>query len=227
MASPKNAMSIVVFAIVGICIAMAIVMLWPTHNCSSTAEGFADVLNSNGTTQCPTGTKSYTDKTGAINCCSGTINGNTCEGSVRCTFSGSLTNKYPLCGRARRRKYTGDINPFVTQIVDSQPQSIVIFTMYILPVMKDILPWLKSLVPNQLSDAGYKKYASLVDEEVAWTNDLRNDSSITSEQETKIYIQEEIMYILNRIIDIFQREPIASNKDLIQKELQSKLCKKL
>ena len=220
-------MSIVVFAIVGICIAMAIVKFWPTYDCGSTPEGFADVLTSNGTTQCPTGTKSYTDKTGAINCCSGTVNGNTCEGTVKCTFSGSLTNKYPLCGRGRRRKFTGDIYPFVKQLVDYQPQSIVIFTMYILPVMKDILPWFKSLVPTHLSDAGYKKYAALVDEEEQWTNDLRNDSTITGEEEIKLYVQEEIMYILNKMIDIFQREPIASNKDLIQKEFQKQVCKKL
>ena len=97
MAPPQNASIIVVFAIVGICIAMAIVKFWPSYGCDVTTEGFEDSIRSNGMTSCPTGTNSYTDKTGAINCCSGTVNGNTCEGTVKCTFSGSLANKYPLC----------------------------------------------------------------------------------------------------------------------------------
>jgi hypothetical protein len=102
MAPPQNASVIVVFAIVGICIAMAIVKFWTRYECAATrgvieTEGFADVMGSSQMTSCPVGSKSFTDITGAINCCSGTINGNTCEGTVKCTFSGSLANKYPIC----------------------------------------------------------------------------------------------------------------------------------
>jgi hypothetical protein len=47
--------------------------------------------------KCPKKSKSFIDKDGNLNCCSGTVNGNTCEGTVLCTFSGSASSKYPIC----------------------------------------------------------------------------------------------------------------------------------
>jgi hypothetical protein len=235
MAPPNNASVIVVFAIVGICIAMAIVKFWTRYECAATrgvieTEGFVDSKNSNITASCPRGSNTYTDPTGAINCCSGTVNGNTCEGTVKCTFSGSLANKYPLCGKGRRRKYTGEINPIVKQIVEAYPPSIQLITTQILPIMNQLKPQLKQLVPSQLSDATYKKYVALIEEEEAWTKDITNDMRngiLTSKEEINMYIEEEIMYIFNSVLGIFQGQPIASNNALIQKQFQSQMCKNL
>lgn len=45
--------------------------------------------------KCPVGTRSFTDKSGNINCCKGQVNGNVCEGTTVCTFS--ETSQYKLC----------------------------------------------------------------------------------------------------------------------------------
>lgn len=227
MPAAKNAINIIVYAIVGICIAMVAVKFWPNSECDkSKNEGFAGSIESSGLSSCPSGTKSYSDQTGAINCCAGVVNGNTCEGTVKCTFSGSLTSKYPLCGTTRRRKYTGEINPFVVQLFGANPE---LFQTNLLPFMTNMLTRLKSMIPSQLSEAAYKKYNALVDEEVAWNKELRSDISTkaVTPQEANIYTQEEVMYILNSVIGIFQGQPIASNQSLIQKEFQSQVCKKV
>ena len=46
--------------------------------------------------KCPVGTKSYTDRTGNLNCCKGQVSGNTCEGKIECSFSSNSLN-VPFC----------------------------------------------------------------------------------------------------------------------------------
>jgi hypothetical protein len=53
-------------------------------------EGFEDMTGR--LTACPTGTTSYTTVKGDINCCSGDVNGNNCNGKVLCTMSAPSKN---------------------------------------------------------------------------------------------------------------------------------------
>jgi hypothetical protein len=94
----NEAVKIVLFGVIGVILAMMIVIFIP-KDCRvlKVEEGFQDssyIINS-----CPLGTKSYTDKTGNLNCCAGEVNGSVCEGRVECTFSPSANSnsKYPLC----------------------------------------------------------------------------------------------------------------------------------
>lgn len=86
--------SLIVFAILGIVIAMAIVIF--TNKCCTVKikEGFNDTIPA--LTSCPSGTKTFYDKESNISCCNGTVNGNTCEGTVVCSFS-STSKLYPSC----------------------------------------------------------------------------------------------------------------------------------
>jgi len=87
--------SLIVFAILGIVIAMAIVIF--SNNCCTVKikEGFNDTIPA--LTSCPSNTKTFYDKESNISCCNGTVNGNTCEGTIVCSFSSSTSKSYPSC----------------------------------------------------------------------------------------------------------------------------------
>jgi hypothetical protein len=87
---------LVTFGILGVIIAMMIVTFMP-KNCDITRmEGFQG-SPAMGTTSCPKGTRAYTDKLGNLNCCAGEVTGNVCEGTVKCTFSSSMSATVPIC----------------------------------------------------------------------------------------------------------------------------------
>ena len=86
---------IIVFAIAGIIIAMAMVLFIKKCCMISVKEGFYSSPAHNYTS-CPRGSKSYYDKNSNLMCCNGTVNGNECEGSVLCTFSIN-TKTIPSC----------------------------------------------------------------------------------------------------------------------------------
>ena len=84
-----NAWSIVLFGVIGILLAMAIVVFIPkTCTVARVEEGFQVKVSK----KCPTGTKSYVDRNGNINCCRGAISGYTCEGKIECSFSSNSSN---------------------------------------------------------------------------------------------------------------------------------------
>lgn len=89
-------MQVVVYGLIGLTLAMLVVTMYPTQCTVSRVEGF-QTQQSVGTTSCPPGTRTFTDKKGNISCCAGTVNGNTCEGTVRCTFSASMGGRIPMC----------------------------------------------------------------------------------------------------------------------------------
>jgi hypothetical protein len=45
----------------------------------------------NSIRKCPSGSKSFIDKQGNLNCCSGSLSGNICDGKTICTFGNSTT----------------------------------------------------------------------------------------------------------------------------------------
>lgn len=77
------------FGIIGVLIAMAIVTFMPKA-CPVVAieEGFQVKV----TKKCPTGTKSYIDRNGNINCCKGDVSGTSCDGKIECSFSSNSSN---------------------------------------------------------------------------------------------------------------------------------------
>lgn len=130
-AAASAALYIIVYGILGVITAMFIVYFFPMQNCAASrqTEGFADgcpacpvcpgagaggsgsgsgsgsgagSLFGLGVSSCPRGTKSFTDRNGNISCCTGSVNGNTCEGTVTCTLSGTanLTSGIPFCPRS-------------------------------------------------------------------------------------------------------------------------------
>jgi hypothetical protein len=86
---------IIVFAIAGIVISMAIVLFIKKCCTVSVKEGF-DSSPASNQTSCPRGSKSYYDKNSNLMCCQGNVNGHECEGNVVCTFSIN-TEKIPSC----------------------------------------------------------------------------------------------------------------------------------
>ena len=86
--------TIIVFAIIGIVIAMTIVLYKRCCYTVATTEGFES--SAPALTSCPQGSKSFYDKNSNLMCCSGQLNGHYCEGTVVCTFSNN-SEKYPSC----------------------------------------------------------------------------------------------------------------------------------
>lgn len=69
-------------------VAMVIVYMFPVRCKIPRTEGFEGIQSG----QCPNaaqGAKAFTDKKGNLSCCMGQINGDRCEGTVFCTFSGN------------------------------------------------------------------------------------------------------------------------------------------
>ena len=93
----KAAMNAIVYGLVGIAVAMAIVYFLPVKcEASVVQEGFLSQPRRQST-QCPTGTKTYTDRQGNLSCCKGQVNGTTCEGQITCSFSSNAGKNIPFC----------------------------------------------------------------------------------------------------------------------------------
>lgn len=209
--NPKVYGVLIFFGLLGIVIAMAIVIFFPL-NCSSVVkEGFAVAAQ----TTCPSGSVSFHDKDTNLMCCEGTVNGNTCEGTVICTFSAN-TQKYPSCNNKRKRKYFGAINPFVQQYMKTDYVS---KFAQLLQLMANINTQLKSLPPAQISEEDLRICDDLLKEENAWYDDIKTDSKIRS-----ITYQEECMYIFQTLMDTFKNKPLMTNPKIINQQLKAQLC---
>jgi len=207
---PEGYKIIIVFALAGVIIAMAIILL--TRSCCTIAikEGFDS--SPPAPTSCPGGSKSFYDANSNVVCCDGIVNGRTCEGTVVCSFSHS-SDKYPSCNTVKRYKYNGPINPFVAQIMNAD------FVSKFgqgLAAAEDISKKLKSLPTTQISADDSKAFSNLLSEEKDWYNQNKNSSSIDYQRET--------MYIIVTLTDLFRNKPIVNNKEIINQHLKDKLC---
>lgn len=95
-------LTIVVYGVITVLLVMLIVTLMPSDCSVSQREGFVDAAATTtptplSTNACPQGSKSYIDARGNLNCCSGAVNGHTCDGTVVCTFSDGNT-AVAFCG---------------------------------------------------------------------------------------------------------------------------------
>jgi len=199
---------VVVFAIIGILVAMIIVVLFPVNCGAMQLEGFASPLEAS----CPSGSKSMYDSHGDLVCCAGEINGDKCEGTILCTFSGNNTN-YPLCNKQRVRKYMGPINPFIQQIM---AVGFVEKFAQVLQIMANFKTTLQTLPKEQISPEDTAKYIVLLDEEKAWYSD-----NLTSDS---IVYQEECMYIIQRLTAMFTGKPIMQNPQAVQQQVLKQMC---
>jgi hypothetical protein len=200
---------IIVFAIMGIVIAMTIVLAIKKCCTVSVKEGFN---SSPAPTSCPAGSKSFYDVNSNVLCCDGIVNGNICEGTIICSFSHS-SDKYPSCNRIKRYKYNGPINPFVVELmsvnfVNNFGQG--------LAAAADIVQKLKTLPTSQISEEDVIAVSKLLKEEEEWYNENKKSPSIDYQRET--------MYIIESLTDRFKNKPIVNNKEIINQHLKDKLC---
>lgn len=208
---PKNNAIILIFALLGVIIAMSIVYFFPRKCYAVTKEGF----NSPAQTTCPSGSVSFYDTESNLMCCEGTLNGNTCEGTIICTFSAN-TQKYPSCNNRRKRKYFGPINPFVQQYMKTD---YVGKFAQILQVMTSVNAQLKTLPPAQISEKDLRKCEELLKEETDWYNEIKTDNKVRS-----IAYQEECMYIFQTLMDTFRNKPIMNNPQIVNQYMKQQLC---
>lgn len=220
------AINIIVYALAGILVAMGIVRLI-TVQCRDAViqEGFQ--MDSDLKT-CPRGTRTFTDRKGNLSCCKGQVNGQTCEGSVFCSFSSNAGPNVPYCsGKTIMRKYRGPIDTFVNMLVDQDSQFL---NKLIQTTMPNILNNLRKLPPTQISQSDVKRFETFTKDEQTWlkqtTTELSTGKVILTPEELKQLRKEEVMYIMKQTMDIFKQSPIAKNQAFIQQQLQAQVCKK-
>jgi len=213
MALKDAARILIPIGIVATALAMLIIYMFPVSckTCSRTVEGF----DTQQITMCPEYSKSFYDKKGNLNCCRGEISGDVCQGSVVCTFSGDVQG-IPFCNELnRRRKYLGEVNPFIRKFLESNPRAQ--YTL-LLNGFKQVAGNLSQVPESQLSAADKKKVNELVKEE---ENFLANESNA----QTKLSIYEdEVMYTIQSLENLFRNKPIAQNSDFIRQQTQKVVC---
>uniref|UniRef100_A0A6C0HE22 Uncharacterized protein n=1 Tax=viral metagenome TaxID=1070528 RepID=A0A6C0HE22_9ZZZZ len=198
--------------IITIIITIMIVVFFPLQCAKKYTEGF---ISSPSQLSCPSGSTSFIDNHGDLLCCSGEVNGNRCEGSIVCSFSTNLNNKYPSCNLQKKKKYIGPINPFIKQMMSV---GFVDNFSKIISMMTNFQSSIKTLPDGQVSKEDSKKYDELLAEEKDWYNNNLNSDSLT--------YQEECMYIIQRLVAIFSGKPIMNNQKLLQKHVLQQMCAK-
>jgi hypothetical protein len=201
--------AVLALGIIAVILTMLFVVCFPL-NCKRCSEGFQTMVK----TSCPSGTNSFYDRRGDLLCCRGTVNGNRCEGRIECSFSGNT--EYPICGSTKRRKYIGQINPFIAQIM---AVDFVNKFSLVLRLMNNMKTTLGSLPQTVISTEDFNAYNSLIEEETLWYNDNMDSDSIT--------YQEECMYIIQRLTTLFQGKPLMKNPGIVQKQIQKQMCQML
>lgn len=93
----KAAVNAIVYGLMGVLVAILIVYMIPVKcHANVIQEGFKNP-SPKPNTKCPTGTKTFTDHLGNLSCCKGQVNGQTCEGSIVCSFSSNAGKNIPIC----------------------------------------------------------------------------------------------------------------------------------
>ena len=226
----KKVATIITFGVLGVLIAMAIVIFMPKNCNVARMEGFeaSPASAAIGTTTCPKGTRTYTDKQGNLNCCAGEVTGNFCEGVIKCTFSSSMNTNIPNCNVVQlQRKYTGPIDPIVNMIIDKNKGFV---GQLINNYMPEMITELGKLPPSQVSKETVDRFRKLQQDEKNYIDGIGKDLMagkiiLTLEEMTQMD-KEEMMYILIQTMDIFKSSPVANNKNFIQEQLQKQVCTK-
>jgi hypothetical protein len=218
----NNAIQIVIFGVLAVVIAMAIVIFFPVDcTVSNKVEGFAVQP---GPKTCPSGTKMYIDRQGNTNCCEGQVTGSMCEGAIDCTFSSSGSNGIPFCGQGRMKRYDGEIWPMVKQIFNQSTNYSKIFTDTIFPLFLQFIQIVQRNVPQTISKNSYDALVKLQTEETSWKDTIPNMSR--KELRNRAIFEEETMRILTKTLELLQNEPIAKDPMKLAAKIQEETCKK-
>jgi hypothetical protein len=224
-----NAWSIVLFGIIGVLVAMALVIFIPkTCTVSRVEEGFQQEV----TKTCPRGSKMFTDTAGNINCCRGEVSGSRCDGKVMCTFS-SDTSKYPFCNASKlKRQYTGEIpewlNTWANNTIDPLPK--------VIRIMEDFGPTIKQIPSATLPDNVKNAYFELIKEQKERINQMISyfgfDKPVYGREkyqndiiEVVQYQKEDIMYIINRLTSMLAQAPKLQSSPIVQQQIKAQICK--
>ena len=221
-----NAWSILLFGIIGVLIAMAIVTFMPKA-CPVVAveEGFQQEM----TKICPRGSTMFTDTAGNINCCRGDVNGTRCDGKVVCTFS-SDTSKYPMCGTSKlKRQYTGEIPEWLNTWTEEKREPL----YEVINIMKEFGPTIKQIPATNLPDSVKNSYFDLVNEETTRGQQMINiffnskyDGSHSERiDEWRQYQKEDIMYIINKLTSMLSQAPKLQSSPIVQQQIKAQICK--
>lgn len=222
----KDARNIIVYALVAVFLVMLLVYLMPKFCDVSMVEGFQDQEDdcapnkSIGVTNCPVGSKAYTDSKGNVNCCSGIINGTMCDGRVTCTFSSSGDSGYPMCGTNRKRKYTGRVDFIVKKYMATDAKQKFSKAINDLQNFTPKMNELKS--SQQISEDTLNEYNLLIKQEREWIRDNK------TENENRIY-QEEMMYVMTKVEAMLSNQPILEkqNHPVLIREILDTICPKV
>jgi hypothetical protein len=227
-----NAWSIVLFGVIGILLAMALVVFIPkTCAVARVEEGFQqDTIKT-----CPRGSTMFTDTAGNINCCRGDVTGTRCDGKVVCTFS-SDTSKYPMCNASKlKRQYTGEIPQWLNTWADNTVDPL----FKVINLMRDFLPTINKIPNTTLPDSVKKSYLDLMNEEKQRVQEIygafgpntknpnfdwnlwRKNEAIDLAQ----YQKEDIMYIINKLTSMMAQAPKLQSSPIVQQQIKAQICK--
>lgn len=217
----NNAMQIVIFGLLAVAVAMAIVISMPT-NCTITnkVEGFAVQP---GPKVCPLGTTMYIDKQGNTNCCDGEVTGSMCEGAIDCTFSSGLLS-VPFCGAGRVKRYDGEIWPMVKNMFNQGTDPRKIFTQTVFPLFEQAITILQRNVPGTISKKSYDAVLAIREDEKRWMGTL--DTLSVREVRSRTIYEEETMRMITKTLEVLQQEPIARDPMKLAAKIQEETCKK-
>jgi hypothetical protein len=207
--------TLLAYGVAAVIIAVLIVMIFPVScRIGSRTEGFENPQQQQ-ITMCPEGSKSFYDKKGNLNCCSGEVNNDVCQGTTVCTFS-STADGLRFCSElTRRRKYLGEINPFVRKFLQSDPRQ---RFADILSIFGQVYTTISQFPDDKLSKDNKDKLRVLYEEEL---NFFRNESNA----QTKLAVYEdETMYTIQKLENILRNSPILQDRAFIQQQTKKYVC---
>jgi hypothetical protein len=207
--------TLLAYGIAAVIIAMLIVKIFPVScRIGSRTEGFENPQQQQ-ITMCPEDSKSFYDKKGNLNCCSGEINGDVCQGTTVCTFSAGAEGLRFCNELSRRRKYLGEINPFVRKFLQSSPRA---RFFDLLNGFQQIKNALSQLPDDKFSKENKDKLNNLFLEEMSFYRDESN-------QQTKLAVYEdETMYTIQQLENMFRNSPLLQDRAFIQQQTKKYVC---
>jgi hypothetical protein len=218
----NNAIQIVVFGVLAVVIAMAIVIFFPVDcTVSNKVEGFAVQP---GPKVCPSGTKMYIDGDGNTNCCQGEVMGSQCEGTIDCTFSSDGSKGIRFCGEGRVKRYDGEIWPMVKQLFNQNANYSNTFTNTVFPFFLNFIQIIQRNVPQTISKTTYDNLIKLQTEEIRWKDGIQTMSP--KDLNNRVIFEEETMRIITKSLELLQNEPIAKDPMKLAAKIQQETCKK-
>lgn len=214
MGLKQAAPALLAYGIAAVIIAVLIVKIFPIScRLGSRTEGFENLQQQ--TTMCPEGSKSFYDKKGNLNCCSGELNGDVCQGTTVCTFSSGAEGLRFCSEMSRRRKYLGEINPFIRKFLQSSPRE---RFADLLNGFAQVRNSLSQLPEDKFSKADKDKLFALFMEEYNFYKDQSN-------AQTKLAVYEdEAMYTIQALENMFRSNPLFQDRAFIQQQTKKFVC---